>query len=201
MECDDYLLLAGDSQASSGTLKVPVRKLDFMQTPPLAWGFAGDESIGLDFAHWLRQRQWRDSDDWESFRQEAAIALAKLNGRRRELAELSKTTVGDDQLTDVLLAGFVGAQPGILQMESNGGSYLRRMHAFAAIGDGSTHAHLVRGTLEHLGALQQFDSIKLIGFVTNLAAHYAPRSNPPVRVLRVQKDGVQDISRNPAESR
>jgi hypothetical protein len=189
----ECVLLAADSETHNQAVRVSVRKLGMLDQRPIAWGFAGDESIGLDFGAWLKERDWTESEDWESFREAAARALAALNGRRRTLAELSKATLAPESFTDVLIAGYIQAQSGILELDSDGGSSLRSMLDLVAIGSGKNHAIIVLQTLKALNGLRQFNAAQLLRMIMGIAATTAPECGPPIRFLRITTTGVEEI--------
>lgn len=195
----ETVLLGADGETHNQHVRMQVRKLDVLQERPIAWGFSGNESIGLDFGNWLRSRQWSESEDWEGFRHDATEVLGQLNERRRKSAETAGTNVSEEALTDVLIAGFLRSQPGILELESDGGNSLRRMLELAAIGSGKNHAIIVLNTLGILGIIGSMSRLQLLQSIFRVAIRTARDCGPPVRILSITPERVTEVTSAPVD--
>jgi hypothetical protein len=149
MVCDDgSLVLCGDSQLtdSDGTRLTDALKLGTLPDRPVAWGWSGDETIARDWGTWFQgaDHSW---PSWSELRESATEELSRLNGRRRHLNELSGVKTTDNDVTTILLAGFVGGVPHLIELSERGGAMPATHHSVAAIGSGSPHFKIAFRTL------------------------------------------------------
>lgn len=187
------LFLAADSHVLDDGFSMTVQKLEFLDDPPLAWGFAGDEGVGRAFGRRLRALGSRLPRDWELLRDGAADELSRLNGRRKELAQQARAG-HQPPLATVLLAGYLSGVPNVLELDASGGWYFIEEHEFKAIGDGRTHARVVFATLTRGHAELPRDAA-LMTEIMEMAATFAEGCAPPIRLLTITPERVQHVSR------
>lgn len=193
MDCGDHLLLAADSQVSDGQVTWQQQKLDFLSDRPLAWGFAGAEDIGVDFGRWLRSYTWGTGDDWYAFRDVAAQELARLNGNKRRLVHRARARLGPEDTAILLLAGYIGREPKILEIDDGARPTFLSEGRFTSVGTGKAHAGIAYRTLMAFSKNTFPHAADNMRALMTVAAGLAPQCSPPVRVLRVSSQGVEDL--------
>jgi hypothetical protein len=197
LNCHDHLLLAADSLITeSNGVRMTCQKLDFMTDRAMAWGFAGSEGIGLAFGKWLKSWEWPSDATWDVVSDRAAEELSRLNGRRRELAQIAGVAATEDDLVTVLVAGYLAGAPDIVEISDKGAAVSVMHNEFAAVGSGQAHAMMVNFTAT--AARMKFKEPKYrLAFIVEVAATHAPLCAPPVRVLRITATGVEDMTSVP----
>lgn len=193
LDCNDHVLMAADSMVTeAGGIRRTTPKMAYREDKPLVWGWSGDEGIGRDFDRWMTTYQWSESASWQDVADAAIAELSRLNGKKRQMAEIAHVKVEDNDLTVALLAGVVGGVLDIWELTDRGGAASVRHAGMAAIGSGHPHAAIAYFTLKHA----QRDHFKLtpstLGFIVEVAARMAPMCGLPIRMLRVDANGVHD---------
>ena len=76
---DDRIIIASDSLVTNedGSTRL-APKLWFLPDAPVAWGFSGDDDVGLPFVRWLKERRPPVSN-WVEFRTRVVETLRSLN--------------------------------------------------------------------------------------------------------------------------
>jgi hypothetical protein len=199
MDCEEYVLLASDSEVTeAGGIKVSKEKIYFLSDRPIAWGTAGDEGIGLRFNEWIQTYRWTASTTWAEFVDGGAAELSRLNGRKRELAELARVKIEDNDLATALIAGCIGGSLDVWELTDRGGASSVKHNVFSAIGSGQPHALVVFFTLRNAFKAKFQPNAMMMGFILELVSHLAPMCGLPVKLLRVSKEKVES-ARAPGE--
>jgi len=189
-ESDTSILIAADSggveEPPGIRIQFPI-KLRKHTTAPLAWGYTGNPTIGDDFTDWLRDYEWPPTS-WRTFRDDAIRYLATLNGKQRELVELSRAKPGEGDTAQILLAGWLD-RPEILELNDRGLATSYSDDQFQAVGAGKPVALIAYWVLE--GVIPSpLEKMKLIMAV---ASQMTPKCDPPVNIWRVTAEGITDI--------
>lgn len=193
LDCGDSLLFGADSLVtdSQHDLKTVQQKVLILPQGPLVCGFAGDDGVGLAFRRWLMSQQWPAATTWETLGDISATELSRLNGRRRERAKLAGVELKPEDTSSVLLAGFVGGQFDIWELDDSGGADSVKHRGFVGIGSGFPHAFIGYTALTRYTS---FDRDLAVYVGVEMAAILCTKCGPPIRLLRVNKDGVSDLA-------
>jgi hypothetical protein len=148
LDCGDHLLIGADSLITdtAGVRQVG-QKMCSLGDRPLAWGFAGDEGIGMEFDRWVQSYALSSDTSWHAFADAAIRELGRLNGQRRERAELARVKLESQDLTSVLMVGCVGGVLDVWELGDTGATASVKHHGFAAIGSGQAHATIAHHTV------------------------------------------------------
>lgn len=205
-ESDDSILVSADSQVTespSMLRSLTALKLQSHNTAPLAWGAAGDYSLGVRFSEWLREYEFPPKDR-DKLRDDLSKKLAELNGKQRKIIKLSGVEVKEENLCDALIATWLDG-PVIFDAENNGiATFVSREQGFKAIGSGSYHFSLVYTAFQ---IIKPPASVAvLFHLAMRVAANKAQQCAEPIHVWRITKDGIKDISQelnppNPQEEK
>jgi hypothetical protein len=124
------------------------------------------------------------------------LQLGGINRERRTWIRTSGRYPKADELTDVLVAGYLRGEPEILELGSDGTSTFCHRHRFAVIGSGTAHAKIALHTLQVRSQLYQqplvFDADTFL-IVTLGAAQTAKMCNPPIHAVRLTPGGIQKL--------
>jgi hypothetical protein len=194
LDAGDCLYLASDSMVTEESgVRLTRQKLDMLPGRPIAWGFSGDEGIGYQFRDWFKAWPFPSDATWSHVADAAIEELSRLNGRKRALGKLAGVETTDSDLADVLIAGYIAGVPDIYELTDRGSASSVKHSVLAAIGSGHAHATIayltLRGTRKELKLDQQ-----LLGFAVGMAAQIAPQCGPPVRMLRLTPEGVEELT-------
>jgi ATP-dependent protease HslVU (ClpYQ) peptidase subunit len=191
-ESEESILIAADSretEAPGDLASVYLNKLKRHPSAHIVWATAGNGGVGEAFSNWLAAvapppQTWRDMSD------QAAEHLARLNGRRRELAELAKTQLQENDTTSVLLAGWLDS-PEIVELDDRGIATPYFERGVCAIGTGKPHALIAYQALNHIGGVSRLQKLWVVMSVATVMVHDC---GPPVHVKRITADGVVDLA-------
>jgi hypothetical protein len=198
LDCGEYLALAADGMVTdNGGIRMTAQKLHTLPDRPFAWGFSGSEGTGFKFRDWLRAWQWPEDATWTTVGDAAIEELSRLNGRNRRMSRLAGVDAADDDLANVLMAGYIGGVPDILELTDRGAAVSVKEGVFGAIGAGHPHAALIYYTTR---ALKMPPSDQLLGLVMSLAAHHAPQCGPPIRILKIDPTSVTELTATKAST-
>jgi hypothetical protein len=107
IELDDKVLFAADGvvyrSGPAGVSEVRQRVPKAWRHPrhAVAWGFTGDESIGLDFNRWIQDQEFKN---WSTLIDRCNQMVASLNGNAVRLADIAGTS---GHPIDALVAGYM----------------------------------------------------------------------------------------------
>jgi len=196
LRCEDGLILAADGRVTDRATGYPERerKLDYVPSPPLAWGFSGDGGVGAEFGRWMRSDGLQAARDWHTLRDHAVTMLARLNGRKRELLQVARKAEDAEDTASVLMAGYVGGTLEVLELDERAGHafYGSSSSPFMAIGSGALHARIVHGITSELNPIRSAES--RMRFVMSRAIPIAQLCGFPARLLHITADGVAELS-------
>lgn len=193
------LYIAADSAVIGLAVKAASdKKVEFVESPPLAWVTSGDEAIGDMFGEWLRQQfeaSRPEFDGWTDAIRLSVLRLAELNGTRVLASQQNRIRLEPElHLCQVLLAGYIAGIPEIVHLEV-GGDWTMHVAAgrtFAAAGGGAHHAAMAYEVLKEKGLLPT-DGADAIREVAGLAAKHAPNCEPPVHIRCVTSERVEEV--------
>jgi ATP-dependent protease HslVU (ClpYQ) peptidase subunit len=193
LDCDDHLLLAADSQVTdSSGYKLTKQKLDSIDSQRVAWGFAGNESVGYQFGDWLRAWNWPSDATWKAVIDASIEEVSRLNGRQRQLCKLAGIEAGDNNLADVLIAGIIGGRLDAFVLSSHAEqpiSVRRDPGSLTVIGTGAPYAIAAYEAIKMIKPKAKPDA-KTLRAVLEVSAKVAPLCGLPIRVLRMDASGI-----------
>lgn len=102
------VVLASDSRVTEedGSIRPGhTVKLWFLDDSPIAWGFSGDEDVGLPFTDWMKAHPWPKPLEWSVLLAQSSRKLHSLNAG-----------VQQGQRTEVLLVAFLDAKPHVVHL-------------------------------------------------------------------------------------
>lgn len=145
-------------------------KIQRHPSAPLAWGSTGNAALGIHkFGKWLKQHDW-PPPDWDTFQAEATRKVAEINGEQREIWKLAGVAEDTDHLFGVLLIGWSGNEPLILEIDDKGiPNIVEKMPPFHAIGSGGVHANLIHLAYAKIGVRLQ-SPVKLFHAILSIAS-------------------------------
>lgn len=174
--------------------------------PLVAFGFSGDEGVGLQFRNWLSSSECTDGTSWADFAHTAGTRLSELNGQRRERAKLAglKDVEKNKALAaEVLLVGCVGGIVDAWELTDTGGvSSVSEMgfhgeSGFFAIGSGWGFAFIAHQTLTRATEGKLPHGPKNMEFIMEIAARHAVMCEPPISLYRVTADEIRKLAPGP----
>ena len=188
-ESDTSILLAADGQATGKTIKVPIKKLRQVPNTHILWAASGNPEIGItEFGEWLYAYPWLSSIGWPQFASDAIEALARLNGRQRQRAELSGLEAREEDLADCPIAGWVGGEPGIYALSTDGRlTEVWHLLGFWALGSGVPHAVAVNMALDLDGRYAPEDKLHRI---MEVVVRTAPDCGDAIQGVRITPDEI-----------
>lgn len=193
-EGDSSILLAADSALTEPAYAVRSRypvKLRKHETAPIAWGVAGNPTLGYRFSEWLKQYHWPPDDEF-SFEDDCATGFAQVCGKQRAVIKLSGAKPEPDDFADVLIAAWL-KRPILFQVNERGVIYaVEREMEFHALGSGGLHAKVAYSVIKT--ATVQGSLAAKLHLVLSHASTIAIGCSPPVHVWRVQRDGIDVLS-------
>lgn len=188
-ESDEAMLLAADSEATDEFgLKHPHVKLHQVEGHSLAWGSAGNPTIGdYEFVKWVKQYDWKGKS-WDDASKAAQEELARLNGEQRRLTELSRTPMQTTFLCDIIIGGWLNG-PNMFALSSDGRitPIWESQSEFRAVGTGAPYAIASYNTLK-LGRVEGPENILRMMLIGTIM--FAPNCGPPAEAWRIRQDGV-----------
>ncbi len=116
-ESETSILLAtesGPTEILGGLRTAYLPKLQQHDTAPLAWGATGN--LARYLGGWLKEYQWPPRH-WNAFERAVESRVAELNGRRRELAKIAGVEVREQELSAVLVAGWIENEGEIFEVD------------------------------------------------------------------------------------
>lgn len=196
MDCGDYLLMGADSLVTEDAgLRVKHKKLSVLHEVPVAFGFSGDAGVGFQFRDWMLAQPWSSAVTWPEFIATAGHELNRLNGRRREMAQLARVELKDDDLASALVAGSLGGVLDIWDLDSTGGASSVKHRGLPSIGSGYPHAYIAYVTL--IDYVKASRDVGTMAVVMEIAARFAPKCEPPCRLLRLTPTEVTELRSMP----
>jgi len=190
-ESDTAVLIAADSggMETPGNIRIqfPI-KLRKHSTASLAWGYTGNPTIGDDFTDWLKAYEWPPTS-WRTFRDDAIRYLATLNGKQRELVELSRARPGEEDTAQVLLVGWLG-RPEILELDDRGLATSYSDDQFHAVGTGKVVALIAYKALED----EPSSPLEKMERIMGVASRMTPKCDPPVHIWRVTAESITGVT-------
>lgn len=184
--CSDPIEISDDQ------IRLFVQELEFRHDYPIAWGFSGNDETGQAFSAWLKGLELDESLNWAKLRDLATDEQSRMNGQKRRWMRRSETEPNPEDLTDVLIAGFVEGEPQMLEIDSVGRPSYCLHRGFAAIGSGKNLARVSLVTARRFFPTKQFGQPEFV-IETETAARHGPQCSPPVRLLRVTPAGVEEV--------
>jgi hypothetical protein len=94
-----------------------------------------------DFAAWLLNLPAGRIGSWPELREAAISELSRLNGRRRSLIQLAGAVPTENDVTSILLTGYIGGVFNRVELD-NRSVETTAMGGLAAIGSGKPHARI-----------------------------------------------------------
>ena len=175
------IILAADSLVTDedGSTR-QARKLWSLPHTPVAWGFSGDEDVGLPFGQRLADKRWSVSPKWADLRAYVVEILSELN---REAAP--------EDRTEVLLAAWVEGSPRYLHIHKNDTPPTEGSKWYF-IGKGG---HAAVGELIRLSQAGEPLTWRLLSAAMTHAASVADMCGPPVRAIEVDHEGARILER------
>jgi hypothetical protein len=182
--CDGYALVGSDSWAADATSGVWIENVPkvWKHGDHLAWGFAGDGQIGTRFREWLDGIA--PPKNWTDLRASVKAQTSRLNKGIRQDAIEAGTQVGNAGLLTVVIAGYIGGEPHILETNYDGRAELiAQDHAF--LGSGLQVAEIVyTGIAAHAGQFPKDEPT--FRTVLEVAIKWDRHNcGPPVKVIRI----------------
>jgi hypothetical protein len=185
-------LMAADSQATDANYKFLASKLDHLDTPPIAWGVAGNSGLAQEFAEWMGAYQW-DGATWDDLKSRSEAQLATLNGNWRRLQRVAGKKPNSTDFTSALIAGYLDGQGRVLKLtDRSPGEFIDR-DSFTAVGSGEFHAVVASRTLSEFyrGNGQRLPQTRnILSFIVQMAILTDPGCGPPIHGLDVGPDNV-----------
>lgn len=196
-ESPDSILIAADSQqmeieATGQVRHLTSHKLQAHPKLPIAWGVYDNVSIGVEFNEWLKQFDWRYSNDWYGVQQQIAERLATLNGNQRRLCQIAGRFAQDSELCGALIVAFRDGTGSVFQVSASGMVAPKQEHEFHAVGSGFIHANIAYKTI--MRVKPEITAEDKLRAVVRIAAEDAPSCGPPVHIARVTSNGVEMLS-------
>jgi hypothetical protein len=142
------ILIAADGVARDehGFRHLADRKLWEVPGRPIVWGYSGPVALGEQIKPSMDALV---SSTWSDLVAEAADHLATVNGVWRRRSQVAGRELPDDELLQLLIAGFASKQPDIIQIAASGEhSPLGRCEA-TFVGGGSKAAIFGFKVLDH----------------------------------------------------
>jgi hypothetical protein len=195
----DHLFLAADSGVTHGSGTV-TQQPKLSLAGQFAWGFSGQDDLGLQFSAWMLEHHARLSKrgNWNLAIEEIGTASNRLNaGRRSRMAEAGIDLNGPLQWNDfvhVMVAGVFGDQCGIFTVDWRGSAERVVPESIITLGvDGGAHA-----AYDYFKRYARWKPNQdRLEELMDLAISFSqPDENlrSPWRVLRIDPNGVTDIS-------
>lgn len=192
-ESDSSILIAANSGQTDMPEELRSIHLDKLQShliAPLAWGATGNTTIGERFGEWLKNYEW-PPQDLIVFQDELATALAKLNGKQREIIKLAGGEAKEDNLCSVLVAGWLNA-PFAFEIDDFGQiTPINKEHNFSAIGSGGPHAKLIHAAYTIGPVTVNASALDKMGIILDIAAQKAHHCDPPIHIWRVTSNKIE----------
>jgi hypothetical protein len=172
-------------------------KIKIHPSTPIAWGSAGNYTIGNEwFSNWLRNYDFQGKD-LISFQIDVASSLSKLNGEQRKLIVLSGAEVAPSDLAEVIIVGYLD-EPFIFTVDDRGVvSTYDKEQLFHAIGSGGSHAVIANTTV----SIMNNDFLKnsltpnaILNITMLIASNKAKNCEPPIHIYRITEFGVENVS-------
>jgi hypothetical protein len=177
--------MASDSWAGDPTTDFYEERIEkIWSVHALAWGFAGDESLGQKFSHWFQgttsPRSWAALGDAVKFQ------VNRLNKSAREDAKNAGVTaeLGWSALLQVVIAGYVEGQQQILETDFDGKAAVSSL-PFSFLGSGRRYADVAYKAIEaYAGGFPMNQQALEIVMDTSIKWD-RHNCGPPVRVVRI----------------
>lgn len=191
-ETPDSLLLAADSQFTSGDIRMSKSKLRQITNQQIVWSSAGNPSIGLDeFGGWLNTYDFSGSV-WASFINHATNKLSELNGAQRKRTELSGGEwKPEEYAAEVLIVGWIVDKAGAYILSNDGRLIDVLDYGFDAIGTGAKYAKIALWATELCGEKQ--DNLKTLKIVMRVIAEHVQDCCLPVELCRIKRDIIEPV--------
>jgi hypothetical protein len=192
-ETDTSILIAADSCVTE--MPEEVRSLDFQKldshpSAPIAWGISGNPTIGERFGKWLKSYNW-PLQDLSVFQDDVATHLSELNGKQRSIMALAGSQPGENDLSDVLVVGFLATPFSFVVDERGLITTYKQSDRFHAIGSGKTHASLISFALSTINV--SISKAELFNHIMTLASSKAKYCSPPISILRANSEGIEKV--------
>jgi ATP-dependent protease HslVU (ClpYQ) peptidase subunit len=197
LKADDCIYMGADSEISDGSVRLEDRKLQWLTSIPLAWGYSGAVDPAHEFGEWLRALPTEEINDWRGFKDRATEAFSLINGKLRSSIRQAGRRPKPQEFAHVLIAGYIAGDPAVIEIENDGRSSLLPGQ-FTAIGSGSAFARIAYFTMRATIPPAVFDDQPktIIRNATQIAARHHPDCGPPLRFLRISQDGIQPYDLN-----
>jgi len=201
LHCGDYLLLGAESGWTTETGVVLVGpKLSYRTNQPIiAWGFSGNEDLGIRFGQWLATAVLA-TDDWSQLRATIESEANTLNRDRRARLEEAglRESRGDCFFNDfltVIICGFCEGEGRILSIDPRSIVSVAPQIDNRALFIGETsHADVAYSALVRHPAWRPDPD--WFNVLMDIAIGLGDKDNlrQPCRILKITPKGVEDIS-------
>jgi hypothetical protein len=184
-----HVLIAADTGATAPGVTLTSVKVWRIPSRPLMWGYAGQEVYGeflRPFMEGELPSTWADLRDYVGDATRAANAKAHEDSRKAGLKDAPP-----ENLTTVLVAGFVGSEPRVLESHPNG------MTGFSStpesyIGSGVQFANLANSTAMRLAG----SDVERLEAVMESVARWQPFASQlglaePIEYWRITANDVE----------
>lgn len=188
-ESEESLLIASDSQFTSGDIRMTASKLRQIPNEKIMWSCAGNPSIGLDeFGDWINTYDFKDVD-WATFAKIAITQLSRLNGEQKGRTELSGMEYKPESMgAEILIVGWLNGKPNAYILSENGTFTDVLQHEFWAIGTGGRYARIAKYTVDLCGQKGKLSTFKI---VMEIIARHVQDCCLPVESYRIKKDSIE----------
>jgi hypothetical protein len=177
LSLSNKVVIASDSVVIvDGQATVAERKLyEAPAYPKVAWGFAGAQPAGYEFEAWINGTAYTA---WWDLAVAAREEVARINGNVRRLAMNAGAT---SEPVDVLIAGYIGTDQGVLYLDDEGGATMIRRQ-FVCIGStASAIAYVAWDAVTRLAGKHKIDPEAAMSAVMNAVVADLPLLGGPVR--------------------
>ena len=119
MEVDGGFLISGDTMVTEELLRTRASKLHQHKSLPIAWGCAGEMSLGEEFSNWLASFDPPELT-WDVLRDEGRDIVTKLRRQQRSYMRQAEVRPSKEDNVDVLVAGYINRVPNVLILYGTG---------------------------------------------------------------------------------
>ena len=194
MVCNDYVVLASDSEAGRiDGYKESVSKLWHQNAPSVAWGIAGNEVPGLDFVARMKGTDWTKITTWEALRKASQRCLREANLRVKEdLRDMQMAFGFERSMAHALVAAVLENRPAILALRADTpATFVKEGYAFFGVEElGATL--VVEALRQERGDRFRLDESLLQTVMENAAAH-VQGIGAPIRMVQINREGVVQL--------
>ena len=194
MRFGENFVVGADSRVANPRCVYQARKMGFINTPPIVWGWAGNLGVGQAFDEWIRVYEWQNVA-WQKLRDDATSTLAELNGKYFGFQRKAGIEPKEQDRTNVLIVGYLNGIGELLESTGEGEWLFHRGDDMSAtIGSGTYAFQIAQRSIEDFykacNGQQLVHDEETFKFLMQLVIATDLYCGLPFGILKVGKSGV-----------